>query len=161
MVIFAVCNADYHRLMLVAESVTALLFPFSWQHVYVPILPASLQHFLDAPVPFVMGLHSCSESQLKIASEVSVWVVFHVFELGWVCGPVWVVQGCSVYSFFWARSYSLFVLSASIMFSGGNWRALFWKKKIWIIRFSSNWVSTNYNLNCSSAVWDVSHLGRV
>ena len=92
MVICAVCNTDYHRLMLVAESVTALLFPFSWQHVYVPILPASLQHFLDAPVPFVMGLHSCSESQLKIASEVSVWVIFHVFELGLVCGPAWVVR---------------------------------------------------------------------
>jgi len=92
MVMCAVCNTDYHRLMLVAESVTALLFPFSWQHVYVPILPASLQHFLDAPVPFVMGLHSCSESQLKIASEVSVWVIFHVFELGLVCGPAWVVR---------------------------------------------------------------------
>lgn len=41
-----------------------------WQHVYVPILPASLQHFLDAPVPFVMGLHSC-EPRLKMASEVT------------------------------------------------------------------------------------------
>ncbi|PNF35070.1 DENN domain-containing protein 5B, partial [Cryptotermes secundus] len=69
------CSSDYHRLMLVAESVTALLFPFSWQHVYVPILPASLQHFLDAPVPFVMGLHSCSESQLKIASEANLCYV--------------------------------------------------------------------------------------
>jgi hypothetical protein len=88
---YPIYDADYHRLMLVAESVTALLFPFSWQHVYVPILPASLQHFLDAPVPFVMGLHSCSESQLKIASEVSsriylivlsvarTWDAFHVF----------------------------------------------------------------------------------
>ncbi|KAJ9601188.1 hypothetical protein L9F63_000656, partial [Diploptera punctata] len=69
------CSSDYQRLMLVAESITALLFPFSWQHVYVPILPASLQHFLDAPVPFVMGLHSCSESQLKIASEANLCYV--------------------------------------------------------------------------------------
>ncbi|XP_021923906.1 DENN domain-containing protein 5A isoform X4 [Zootermopsis nevadensis] len=69
------CSSDYHRLMLVAESVTALLFPFSWQHVYVPILPASLQHFLDAPVPFIMGLHSCSESQLKSASEANLCYV--------------------------------------------------------------------------------------
>jgi len=111
MVPFAVCNTDYHRLMLVAESVTALLFPFSWQHVYVPILPASLQHFLDAPVPFVMGLHSCSESQLKIASEVSFWVIFRVFELWLVCRPVWVVRdilwlfsACSEYGFFLATS---------------------------------------------------------
>lgn len=60
---------DYQRLTLVAEALVCLLFPFTWQHVYVPILPASLQHFLDAPVPFVMGLHSC-EPRLKMASEV-------------------------------------------------------------------------------------------
>ena len=40
---------------MVAEGITSLLFPFSWPHVYVPVLPASLHHFLDAPVPFVMG----------------------------------------------------------------------------------------------------------
>jgi len=57
--------------MVVSECITALLFPFSWQHVYVPILPASLHHFLDAPVPFIMGLHAHNEGGvLKIASEV-------------------------------------------------------------------------------------------
>ncbi|XP_034238176.1 DENN domain-containing protein 5B isoform X2 [Thrips palmi] len=61
-------SSDYQRLTLVAEALVCLLFPFTWQHVYVPILPASLQHFLDAPVPFVMGLHSC-EPRLKMASE--------------------------------------------------------------------------------------------
>ncbi|KAG7246171.1 hypothetical protein CRUP_007938, partial [Coryphaenoides rupestris] len=44
--------------MTVAESITTLLFPFQWQHVYVPILPPSLLHFLDAPVPYLMGLQS-------------------------------------------------------------------------------------------------------
>ncbi|KAH7940330.1 hypothetical protein HPB52_023044 [Rhipicephalus sanguineus] len=54
------CSEDYYRLMLVAECVTSLLLPFQWQHVYVPILPHSLHHFLDAPVPFLMGLkHVC------------------------------------------------------------------------------------------------------
>ncbi|XP_037071130.1 DENN domain-containing protein 5B-like [Pollicipes pollicipes] len=48
---------DHYKLMLVAESLSALLFPFSWPHVYVPVLPASLAHFLDAPVPYLMGLH--------------------------------------------------------------------------------------------------------
>lgn len=41
--------------MVVGEGITSLLFPFAWPHVYVPILPASLHHFLDAPVPFLMG----------------------------------------------------------------------------------------------------------
>ncbi|XP_029701750.1 DENN domain-containing protein 5A isoform X5 [Takifugu rubripes] len=51
-------SQHYQRLMAVAESITTLMFPFQWQHVYVPILPASLLHFLDAPVPYLMGLHS-------------------------------------------------------------------------------------------------------
>lgn len=54
-VILMLCFTDCQRLMVVAECVTTLLFPFTWPHVYVPILPASLHHFLDAPVPFVMG----------------------------------------------------------------------------------------------------------
>ncbi|XP_050672617.1 DENN domain-containing protein 5A isoform X3 [Leptidea sinapis] len=51
-------SSDYNKLMLVAECIVSLLLPFSWAHVYVPILPAPLFHFLDAPVPFVMGVHS-------------------------------------------------------------------------------------------------------
>lgn len=47
---------DCQRLMIVAEGITSLLFPFTWPHVYVPILPGTLHHFLDAPVPFVMGM---------------------------------------------------------------------------------------------------------
>ncbi|CAL1678072.1 unnamed protein product [Lasius platythorax] len=69
-------SADFHKLMVVSECITALLFPFSWQHVYVPILPASLHHFLDAPVPFIMGLHAQSEGGvLKIASEANLCYV--------------------------------------------------------------------------------------
>ncbi|XP_064490137.1 DENN domain-containing protein 5B-like isoform X2 [Ornithodoros turicata] len=60
------CSEDYQKLMLVAECVTCLLFPFSWQHVYVPILPHSLHHFLDAPVPFIMGLRQAREETLDI-----------------------------------------------------------------------------------------------
>ncbi|KAL4714481.1 hypothetical protein ACJJTC_017776 [Scirpophaga incertulas] len=53
-------SSDYNKLMMVAECITSLLLPFTWAHVYVPILPAPLYHFLDAPVPFVMGLHADS-----------------------------------------------------------------------------------------------------
>ena len=63
----------YHRFMLVAESLSNVIFPFTWQHVYVPILPASLNHFLDAPVPFIMGLYCKTEDDkrnLILPSEV-------------------------------------------------------------------------------------------
>lgn len=49
---------DYYQLMLVSESLTSLLLPFSWPHVYVPILPAKLGlNYLDAPTPYIMGLN--------------------------------------------------------------------------------------------------------
>lgn len=62
--------SEFQTLMLVAECLTSLLFPFAWQHVYVPILPSSLHHFLDAPVPFIMGIHS-QEAQIKPTVSVS------------------------------------------------------------------------------------------
>ncbi|XP_070189297.1 DENN domain-containing protein 5B-like isoform X2 [Littorina saxatilis] len=71
-------SSDYQRLMLVAEGVNCLIFPFTWQHVYVPILPASLVHFLDAPVPFIMGLYRCSHearSELTLPSEANMCFV--------------------------------------------------------------------------------------
>ncbi|EFA02072.1 DENN domain-containing protein 5B [Tribolium castaneum] len=67
-------STDCQRLMVVAEGITSLLFPFTWPHVYVPILPASLHHFLDAPVPFVMGLYASSEN-IKVASEATLCYV--------------------------------------------------------------------------------------
>ena len=42
--------------MLCSNCATALLFPFTWPHVFVPILPTSQRGFLDAPVPYIMGL---------------------------------------------------------------------------------------------------------
>lgn len=54
---------DLNKLMLVAESLTTLFFPLLWQHVYVPVLPPSLLHFLDAPVPFIMGLYYETEEE--------------------------------------------------------------------------------------------------
>uniref|UniRef100_A0A8C4L959 DENN domain containing 5B n=1 Tax=Equus asinus asinus TaxID=83772 RepID=A0A8C4L959_EQUAS len=69
---------DYQRLMTVAEGITTLLFPFQWQHVYVPILPASLLHFLDAPVPYLMGLQSkegTDRSKLELPQEANLCFV--------------------------------------------------------------------------------------
>ncbi|XP_052890576.1 DENN domain-containing protein 5B [Anopheles moucheti] len=68
-------SSDYQKLTIVAECITSLLFPFQWPHVYAPILPASLHHFLDAPVPFVMGLHADCDSSVRIGSEANLCYV--------------------------------------------------------------------------------------
>jgi DENN domain-containing protein 5 len=39
----------------VAEALTSFLFPFTWQGVYVPVLPSKMLDILDAPVPFLVG----------------------------------------------------------------------------------------------------------
>jgi len=62
--------------MVVAECLTGLLYPFLWQHVYVPILPSTLHHFLDAPVPFIMGLHAqATECQEDVQAEANLCFV--------------------------------------------------------------------------------------
>ena len=58
--------ADDERLMLVAEGGTMLIYPFVWQHVYVPILPAAIPHFLEAPVPFIMGLSAVDDANIEV-----------------------------------------------------------------------------------------------
>nr|CDS27730.1 RUN [Hymenolepis microstoma] len=54
---------DYNRLMVVGEGLICLLQPFVWPHVYAPVLPATLTHFLDAPVPYIMGMRHQLASQ--------------------------------------------------------------------------------------------------
>ncbi|CAM9507266.1 unnamed protein product, partial [Laminaria digitata] len=39
------------------SALLGLLFPLRWPHTLIPVLPASLLHYLEAPVPFLMGMH--------------------------------------------------------------------------------------------------------
>ncbi len=40
------------------QACVALLYPFTWQHVFIPVLPASLIDMCCAPMPFVVGVLS-------------------------------------------------------------------------------------------------------
>ncbi|XP_075503526.1 DENN domain and WD repeat-containing protein SCD1 isoform X1 [Primulina tabacum] len=48
----------YSLLTLVSEAVCHLIYPFRWQHVYIPLLFFSGVDYIDAPTPYMMGLHS-------------------------------------------------------------------------------------------------------
>jgi DENN (AEX-3) domain/Protein of unknown function, DUF547/uDENN domain/dDENN domain len=50
-------SSSYSLLTYAAEAVQALIYPFVWPHVYVPILPFNLIEAVQAPTPFIMGLH--------------------------------------------------------------------------------------------------------
>uniref|UniRef100_A0A7S2RHS4 UDENN domain-containing protein n=1 Tax=Mucochytrium quahogii TaxID=96639 RepID=A0A7S2RHS4_9STRA len=39
------------------EVMRALLYPFCWSHVYIPLLPKAMLMVLQAPLPFMIGVH--------------------------------------------------------------------------------------------------------
>eukprot|EP01035_Chromulina_nebulosa_P020331 gene20331-26391_t len=41
-----------------AEAITSLLYPITWTHAYIPILPLQLIGVLGAPFPFIIGIHN-------------------------------------------------------------------------------------------------------
>uniref|UniRef100_A0A6B2KXP5 UDENN domain-containing protein n=1 Tax=Arcella intermedia TaxID=1963864 RepID=A0A6B2KXP5_9EUKA len=38
------------------QAMASLLYPFQWQHVFIPILPRSMLDIVCAPMPFVLGV---------------------------------------------------------------------------------------------------------
>lgn len=51
-------SKHYSVLGTIAEVLTAIIYPFHWPHVYIPILPKACIEFIYAPVPFIMGVHT-------------------------------------------------------------------------------------------------------
>lgn len=46
------------------HAVVALLYPFVWQHTYIPVLPPAMLDIVCTPTPFIVGLLSSSLPQL-------------------------------------------------------------------------------------------------
>ncbi|KAF2982366.1 hypothetical protein EK904_005410, partial [Melospiza melodia maxima] len=46
------------------HAAVATLYPFTWQHTYIPVLPASMIDIVCSPTPFLIGILSCSLPQL-------------------------------------------------------------------------------------------------
>ncbi|KMZ63401.1 hypothetical protein ZOSMA_40G00290, partial [Zostera marina] len=51
-------STKYTLLTLVSEAFCNLIYPFRWLHVYIPLLFFSGVDYIDAPTPYVIGLHS-------------------------------------------------------------------------------------------------------
>eukprot|EP01134_Creolimax_fragrantissima_P000652 CFRG0652T1 len=49
-------SSSTEKLHTVAETLCSFLFPFYWQHVYIPVLPSNLVAFLAAPMPYLIGI---------------------------------------------------------------------------------------------------------
>ena len=46
------------------HAAAAMISPFQWQHVFIPILPSSLLSYAAAPVPFIIGVRRYLFTQL-------------------------------------------------------------------------------------------------
>lgn len=57
-------------LSLCGHAVLALLYPFTWQHTFVPVLPASMLDVSCSPTPFLIGvLAPCLPQLLELPIE--------------------------------------------------------------------------------------------
>lgn len=57
-------SKSYTRLTEGCRALTALMYPFRYSHVYIPLLPAALVEILSTPTPFIMGVHSSLRSEV-------------------------------------------------------------------------------------------------
>lgn len=52
----AIVASKLSRLSACVQAANATLFPMSWQHIYIPVLPKHLVDYLLAPMPFLIGV---------------------------------------------------------------------------------------------------------
>lgn len=64
-------SSDVTQLTPVCEALRNLMFPLKWQHAYIPLLPKELLGYLEAPIPFMVGLDQCYlDEDLMVAEAV-------------------------------------------------------------------------------------------
>ncbi|KAI8826732.1 AEX-3 domain-containing protein [Fimicolochytrium jonesii] len=49
-------SSHLSMLTLASESLCLFFFPLSWQHILIPVLPARLMSYLQAPMPYIIGV---------------------------------------------------------------------------------------------------------
>jgi hypothetical protein len=57
LVFFSDCKSI---LCIFIESLCDWMYPLYWHHILIPILPARLINYLQAPVPFIVGIEKKS-----------------------------------------------------------------------------------------------------
>lgn len=56
----------------VITNLISLLFPFTWPHILIPILPEKMLQFIQAPVPFIMGINNIKDLTDGLSDDVMV-----------------------------------------------------------------------------------------
>jgi DENN (AEX-3) domain len=62
-----------------AQSLVGLLYPFSWQYIFIPVLPRTLLPICCSPIPFVLGVHArCLPELLGMESDMEPTWIYNV-----------------------------------------------------------------------------------
>ncbi|CAJ1328408.1 unnamed protein product [Effrenium voratum] len=98
-------------LVVIMEALRALLFPFDWEHTYLPMLPNSFRWALESPAPFLMGVcGKLAPSELPAEAVGLGRGGFGVGKMGWggvgPCPVFWWVWGL------WVGAKELFLEGA-------------------------------------------------
>ncbi|XP_033127612.1 myotubularin-related protein 13-like isoform X3 [Anneissia japonica] len=64
-------SSSYTRLTDACTSILALLYPFKYCYVYIPVLPEPLKEVLNTPTPFIMGVHSDLKNEIAELLDVT------------------------------------------------------------------------------------------
>lgn len=62
-------SQQYSLLTACAQAITSLLFPLSWPHALIPVLPRQLVGVLEAPHPFICGVPTAYLQECPIQEE--------------------------------------------------------------------------------------------
>lgn len=55
------------------HAAAALLYPFSWAHTYIPVVPESLLDTVCCPTPFMVGVQTRFQQQVMDSPMEEVW----------------------------------------------------------------------------------------
>jgi WD40 repeat protein len=82
-----VLSKQQSLLTVACETLTALLYPFQWPYVCLPILPRSLVDLMQAPTPYLLGMHPSVLDHVNSEIDVTDVIVVNL-DNGDVRGPV-------------------------------------------------------------------------
>jgi len=51
-----VTSKKLSRLSACVQAANAVIYPMSWEHIFIPVLPVQLMDYLSAPMPFLIGV---------------------------------------------------------------------------------------------------------
>ncbi|ETO08851.1 hypothetical protein RFI_28534 [Reticulomyxa filosa] len=92
-------SKHYHIITPVAEAIRALIYPFQWKYTclvafffffflqnamfrfFIPVLPEKLKAYLEAIVPFIVGMHRSFYDEVFLADDVMNIVSFSLVSL--------------------------------------------------------------------------------